>query len=136
MRREVPPEIAACSTYDCSMDETIHLTMPAFAMAVNMNLSGQNFDGVFTMRESHEIIGFNLKNSEVHGFLFRQSILEKFLNENDLGIFWSILSEKRMLGGYTDKSPGRHDFSSSVILLNGELKEVGRKIGYLPYPRR
>jgi len=117
-------------TYDCSIDETMHLTMPSFALSDKMKIEGRNFDGIFRLKGSDDVVAFNLKGDSPHGFLFRWSAFERFLKDENLGIFWSILSERRMIGGNHNDSPGRHDLSSSLIYLDGRFKEIGRKVTY------
>jgi hypothetical protein len=113
-------------THDCSMDETLHLMMPSLPILNSMGLEGKNFDGTFSLNDNP--IAFNIRDKTAHGFLFEKNALEEFLQKNNLGIFWSILAEKRMIGGTPHRSPGRHDLSSSLVYVDGKLKEVGRKL--------
>lgn len=124
-------------TFDCSLDETLHIYLPSYFLGKEMHLNFGNFDGVFSKGASQKIVAFNAGSSdECYGLMFKKNVLIDFLAAKKLGIFWTILSEKNLIGGRDhNRSPGRLELSSGVMLEGDKLFEVGAKVKYNDFRR-
>ena len=67
--------------------------------------------------EDNKLVAFESKEVGVpDGLMFRHDLLQKFLEENDLGLVWILLSEKRYyLGGGIEKQRWS-EWSGAAIL--------------------
>lgn len=124
-------------TFDCSMDESISLALPAFSIASDLKIGFGGFDGVYIAAPNDSPVAFNISSGKgSYGLMFEKDALSKYLSDNNFGIFWAILSEKDLLGGLRyDSVPGRLDFSTGFNLENENLTEYGRKIEFRKFEK-
>lgn len=111
-------------TYDCSMDETMNISIPSGELLRGMNLSYGKIDGQFIDKDG-TVTAFDLADKP-NGVVIRRDKLSQFLSSNNLGIFWTLLSEKDILGGgYNhDKWRGRLEYSQGLIFANNSFERI------------
>jgi hypothetical protein len=68
--------------------------------------------------------------------LFHRETLLRFLDEQGLTLFWTVLGEKRTIGGWLDREdhPGYLEINGAYILRNGNLLGASRAT-FIPPPR-
>lgn len=105
-------------TYDCSMDDTINISMPSGEVIQGMSLNYGKIDGQFIDKDG-SVIAFDLA-AKPNGVVVKRDKLSQFLVDNNLGIFWTLLSEKDILGGgyNRDNWRGRLECSQGLIFAN------------------
>ncbi|MGA2916104.1 MAG: AVAST type 2 anti-phage system protein Avs2 [Sedimentisphaerales bacterium] len=100
---------------DCSIMNSLNITLPAQRLAESMQLSwkgkeGQWFDNNDIVIAVNPIVEYGGPTS----FLLKKQHLRLFLDQNELDIIWVMLGEKRKLGG-DDKFFNR-------LILNGVFR--------------
>jgi hypothetical protein len=107
--------------YDYSKEETIIYLKPSIKIYRGLNLKEARTEGAF-LNENNKIICFatNVNNDSKPFLLIKKEPFIKFLKENNLDIFWTILGEKEVIGGInTENYIGRLEISG-VYYLNDE----------------
>jgi len=88
------------SLYDCSIEETIHISLPAKWLVDHMDLGWNRIEGHFYDSKG-TLIAFDpsTKNSGAGALLINRDVFLKFLGDNGYDILWTIIGEKRIIGG-------------------------------------
>ena len=111
-------------TYDCSIDETVNIHLPAKMIADNMNLSWNGVDGHFFGLNGN-IIAFDPSiNAPGPGaLLIRKDKFIEFLNNQGYDILWLVLGEKGIIGSrmQSHEYEGRLELNGIYRLLNGKI---------------
>lgn len=86
--------------YDCSLEESAHAYLPNKYVVEGLKLHWNGDEGRWFDLEG-KLLAYDpaVRQNGPHGLLFEQSRLTKFLSDHKLNIFWTILGEKRMIGG-------------------------------------
>ncbi len=127
--------LSSGSSLDCSTDEVINVKLPAKWIVNKMKLKQTYIDGRF-FDNKNKLVAFDPKVFDLNmprGLMFRKDYLLKFLEDNNLDIFWTILGEKNMIGGGEIGQPlgwmeinGVYKFDSNSNLI-GKIKSQFRK---------
>jgi len=104
---------------DYSIDDTFNIIVPSKYLFNNLKMKYGDVEGEYFDNE-HNLICYNpsVKYNSKQYLLIREEPLLKFLKENELEIFWTILGEKQILGGDFKGFHGRLDFSGVYHLNN------------------
>jgi hypothetical protein len=97
------------NTEDRSVDDGFIIQTPPRYLYEKMDLTTSANDGEYIVRNTADVA---FKDPSVQGdgprvLLANKSILMKFLNDNDLAVVWTILGEKMIIGGASDRFMGR-----------------------------
>lgn len=92
--------VQAGTGYDCSVDDTIAIYLPAKSLADDLDLRWNGVDGNF-FDTSSRLVAFDpsIRTLGPSALLVDREALLSFLEANDLNIFWTITGEKRIIGG-------------------------------------
>ena len=87
------------SIYDCSMDDSLSVTLPCEYIVKNMGLSFTDRDG-YLIDGHNNLIAFDpsVWDSGKGGLLIKKEAFKKFLDDNNLDIVFTLLGEKMILG--------------------------------------
>jgi len=109
--------------FDYSKRETISFLKPCLSIYEGMSLSYGEREGEF-INNSGEVVCFEAKvyNNSKSYLLIKKEPFYKYLEENDLEIFWSVLGEKQVVGGNSDRFTGRLEFSGAYFFDGAEIK--------------
>lgn len=88
------------STFDCSLDDTIIISLPCKFLADGMGMHWAGEEGHF-LDDQGSLIAFDpsVRSLGPGALLIRKDSLLEFLNANDLQIVWTLLGEKEQIGG-------------------------------------
>jgi len=122
------------NSYDCSTETGFHIKLPAKFIYDAMSLR-QNKDGTFLDSKGDVVICdpavFEAGPSVL---IARKDKFREFLKKNDLNIVWTVLGEKRLIGGNREDWIGQQKINGSYYLKNGNLRGKVRK-DYFKYQR-
>jgi hypothetical protein len=87
-------------SYDCSIDETICMALPCRFLVDSMHLSWGGVEGHWR-DEAGQLVAFDpsVRSQGPSVLLFRKDVLLEFLERQGLNLFWTLLGEKRTIGG-------------------------------------
>lgn len=87
--------------YDCSKEEAIHFLKPCETIFKGLNMKFGKVEGELLNKNS-ELICFapSVNNESPSCLLIRKNDLIGYLNKNNLSIFWTVLGEKQISGGF------------------------------------
>jgi hypothetical protein len=113
------------SGYDCSIDDTINLHLPARRIYDEMGLSWSGIEGHFFNGEG-QLVAFDptVRERGPSALLINKGIFLSFLKEKGYEIFWTILGEKMFIEPWKGQSKGRLEISGAYRILN--QKVVGK----------
>lgn len=119
----LPAHIHFCweEEYDASKKETISFDIPCPELLDKLHLVQRKYDGYFFSQDG-DLVAFDgeLTNS-INGLIIRKDYLDKFLQENDLSIFWDFVGEKQ----YFTESPREQYYSrwkGFFWMVNSEIQ--------------
>lgn len=121
--------------YDCSLEESAQVMLPAKQIVESMRLTWNGTEGHWFDSAGH-LVAYDpaVHHDGPHCLLFEQSRLRKFLNDNNLDILWTVLGEKRMIGGNgRGNSAGFSEISGAYSLTRTAIKG---KINFKHYKKR
>jgi hypothetical protein len=110
--------------YDCSIEDAIHLKLPAKMIAEGMSLRWSGKDGVFCDAAGKEIaFDPTAKETGPGALLVRQEEFQQYLLDNDLEFFWTVLGAKQGMHGHMSRETwnGELQISGVFRLVNGEI---------------
>lgn len=111
--------------YDCSVEETILVHVPAVWLAEHMGLRWSGVEGRFSDNRGNLVAFDPSVETEGPGVLLisRDALLE-FLDTAGYDIIWTILGEKNIVGGAmrSDDRIGRLDVSGAYRMVKGQLQ--------------
>jgi hypothetical protein len=107
------------NVYDCSVDDAIHIYLPAKWIVDRMKLSWNGNDGSFFDQDS-KLIAFDpsVRAPGPGALLIKKEAFLKFLNANGYEVLWTVLGDKNILGSVAsrEKWPGRLEISGAYRL--------------------
>lgn len=113
--------------YDCSIDDTISIYTPCKWLVDRMGLRWNGVEGHFIDIQGN-LIAFDpsVKVSGPGALLINKDALLRFLNENGYDILWTILGEKRIIGGGMSQSEwkGRLEINGVYRIYNEKFEGV------------
>jgi hypothetical protein len=123
------------SGYDCSVDDSFTISLPAPALVDGMRLSWSGIEGQY-LDAGGELVAFDPSVHETGpgALLVRAEPLLRHLTENGLELFWTVLGEKQLIGGDHDSiRPGWLEIDGAYRLTGkgivGELRSEHRLSG-------
>ena len=110
------------SQYDATNEDFRKQTIPCLQMLKKLKLHEGILNGTF-YDESDKLAAFDSKNVGVpEGLMVRFDLLQKYLKENDRGLVWILLSEKRYYCGGRNENQRWSEWSGAA-LLDGDKVE-------------
>lgn len=117
--------------FDCSLDEGTYISLPCRFLVDEMGLTWRGREGCW-YDTSGQLVAFdpsvNVKGPQV--LLANKSSLLRFLNDQQLRLFWTVVGEKRTMGGamWSEVPPeGSLEIHGSYLLNADQLS------GYMRY---
>lgn len=109
--------------YDCSIEDGYTINIPAKIIWEKMNLNSYNNDGVY-FDNSGNLVAFDpsIKGCGTSTLLIKKDFLIKFLEENNLGIFWTVLGEKSSYQMSWDEWFGSLKINGAYSLISNKLE--------------
>lgn len=107
------------SEYDASQDETTSFLLPCEELINYLKLNFKEYDGCFYSGEtlvSHYIS----TGRDSYALIFRKDYLDKFIEDNNLVIFWECYGEKQYF--YEDHNQYWHEWNGILYLEDNEIK--------------
>jgi len=115
------------SGYDCSIDETIKIYLPAKWIVDNMCLCWNGVEGHFYDNQGN-LIAFDpsVRTPGPGALLINRDVFLKFLNDNGYDILWTILGEKNIIGSRLSPEDwkGRLELTSTYRIHQHNLEGV------------
>ena len=113
------------SGFDCSIDDSFRIKLPAEALARGMRLRWTGSEGRYA-DPAGRLTAFDPSVFEPGpgALLIRRDALEQFLSDNGLELFWTVLGEKQLIGGGLPNEFGWLQISGVYRLTPGGI--VGR----------
>lgn len=112
------------SVYDCSIDETIRICLPAKWIVDSMGLRWNGVEGQFFDHRGR-LIAFDpsVKTPGPGALLINRDVFLKFLNDNGYDILWTIIGEKNIIGGriLQDNWKGRLELSGAYRIHENKV---------------
>lgn len=107
------------SEYDASQDQTTSFLLPCEELINYLKLNFKEYDGCFYSGEtlvSHYIS----TGRDSYALIFRKDYLDKFIEDNNLVIFWECYGEKQYF--YEDHNQYWHEWNGILYLEDNEIK--------------
>lgn len=107
------------SEYDASQDQTTSFLLPCEELINYLKLNFKEYDGCFYSGEtlvSHYIS----TGRDSYALIFRKDYLDKFIEENNLVIFWECYGEKQYF--YEDHNQYWQEWNGILYLEDNEIK--------------
>jgi hypothetical protein len=106
--------------YDCSIDATISIDIPSKHIVNGMGLSWNGREGEwFDQSKKLVAIDPSVRMQGPGALLIRKDEFLEFLDKNGYDIIWTIVGEKRLIGGdYSDHKPRGYLKINGVARLN------------------
>ncbi|HEV2971656.1 MAG TPA: AVAST type 2 anti-phage system protein Avs2 [Pirellulales bacterium] len=140
--RELPAEILIANDgyawesggFDCSVDGTIFIELPCRFLADGMQLSWRGVEGEW-VNQKNELCAVDpsVRSKGPRVLLVRHDALSDFLTSNGLTLFWTLLGEKRTIGGSMSGADynGYLEINGAYVLKDGAVS--GQKhVRYVP----
>lgn len=125
------------SEFDCSLDESIRIALPAEPIVAGMGLQWAGVEGRFENSEG-QLTAFDpsVFESGPGAILVRQDAFRKYMKENDLELFWTLLGEKQLIGDWSRNSLGWLEVSGAYRLTpDGIVGEFATEYRVTAKPR-
>ncbi len=117
----------ARGSYDCSIEDTIRFYLPCKLIINKMKLEWNGDEG-HLYDKHHNLIAFDpsIKNTGPSALLINKELFIEFLKDHGYEILWTILGEKRILGGRddSDKLLGLSEISGCYRILDGKVNGI------------
>lgn len=110
--------------YDCSIDDTISIDMPAKEIVSKMELSWNGREGEWYDKNGNLVVfDPSVRVAGPSALLMNKEVFIKNLNEQGYDILWTILGEKQLIGGKMsgNKWKGRLVINGVARLEEGEV---------------
>jgi len=125
--------------YDCSVEHTILVNMPCRFLADGMNLQWRGVEGNW-YDPNGQLAAFDpsVRCRGPQVLLFRRDLLLDFLRSRELTLFWTLLGERRTLGGSIshDDHKGHLEINGAYVWKDGKLSGGMRSKFVEPGSRR
>ena len=88
------------SGYDCSIEDSIRIKLPSAHIINAMKLRSYASEGEY-FDPSGKLVAFDpsVKSPGPGALLFEKVALQRFLEANELTLFWTVCGEKQLIGG-------------------------------------
>ena len=110
--------------FDCSLDDTVYIRLPSRFLARGLNTSRMSVEGQW-IDASREVVAVDpsTANTGPSVLLVRKNALLSFLADQELSILWTVLGEKRALGGarWESEHHGVLEVSGAYVLEDGAI---------------
>lgn len=106
------------SSRDCSVDDAIHIDLPAKWLVDKMKIDQPFVDGRF-FDQKGTMVAFDpgvFETNGPHCLVFRKDALVRFLKKRKLSMVWTLLGEKVVIGNRDSISLGRLNLSGVFSL--------------------
>jgi hypothetical protein len=115
------------STFDCSLDETVNIHLPAAELVEWMGLSWRGKEGYFVDQKGLEV-AFDPSVFEPGpgATLVDRAALVRMLENQGLAIVWTVLGEKRVLAPYGGRRAKPRIISGCYRLRDGAIEGAVR----------
>lgn len=115
------------SSYDCSLDHTIIITLPCKLLAEGIGMRWNGVEGHFFDPQGN-LVAFDpsIRSPGPGALLVRRETLIEFLDANGYQVIWTLLGEKQQIGGpmAPGSYKGRLEISGAYCLSRGSIKGV------------
>ncbi len=102
--------------YDGSKDGTFAFTVPCLPILESLNLRQNKYDGFF-FNDEKELVAFDgAKIGVCDGTVIRLDYMKKFLEDNQLVLFWTCMGEKQCFDGTNSWEQEWSEWSSFAYL--------------------
>jgi hypothetical protein len=131
-KQEIPAPILPLSekylaeqgTFDCSIDDTYSIIVPVEHLTREMKLRWSGSEARF-VDEAGQLTAFDPSTREPGSdvLLIRRDGFLEFLEEQDYAVFWTLLGEKKLMGGAMgpDDRKGILIISAAYQVVDGEI---------------
>ena len=113
--------------FDCSIDDSVFINLPCSFLADNVPLAWRGVEGEWCDKNG-DLVAFDpsVRSEGPSVLLFRRDALIEFLESQGLTLFWTLLGEKRTIGGprYDEEYKGHLEINGAYILE--EQRVTGR----------
>ena len=113
--------------YDCSIDKTIHIYLPAKWLADHMGLQWNGVEGHFCNEKGNLVVyDPSIETPGPGALLINRDALSKFLSENGYDVLWTITGEKSIIGGMISRGEwkGRLELSGAYRIRGNNMEGV------------
>ncbi|MDE0078902.1 MAG: hypothetical protein OXO50_15385 [Caldilineaceae bacterium] len=110
--------------YDCSIEDTVAIYLPAMEIVDTMGLSWRGDDGRFFDRAGRMAAQDpSARTPGPQALLMDKELMTNFLNSRGYRLVWTLLGEKDVLipGGKDDNWPGRMELSGYMRMKDGQV---------------
>lgn len=118
--------------YDGSKGDTFAFTVPCLQILESLNLKQNKYDG-FYFNDEKELVAFDgAKMGVCDGTVVRLDYMKKFLEDNQLVLFWTCMGEKQCFNGTNSWEQKWSEWSSFAYLdendeIVGNYQQMGNK---------
>ena len=114
------------STRDCSVRDTIHISLPVKSLVDGMHLQWNGREGCM-YDATGRLIAFDpsVWENGARAVLICRDAIQNFLEENNYALLWTILGEKSLIGGRTmnpEEWKGRLKIDGAFRLRRGKVE--------------
>lgn len=118
--------------FDCSKTESISFLKPGFALWKGMGLKYSHDEGAF-INSNNEVVCYDpcVNSSELSCLLVRKKDFIEFLTKEKLRIFWTVIGEKQIIGGFGNRKniPAvQHEINGFCFMKNGIIVDNIRSL--------
>lgn len=110
--------------FDCSIEETIFIDLPCRFLVESMNLQWRGVEGHW-FNEHGTLIAFDpsVRSQGPRVLLVRRDAIVEFLESQGLMLFWTLLGEKRSIGGSMShrEYKGRLEINGAYVLKDNAI---------------
>lgn len=108
--------------YDCSLEESIRITLPTREIAEKMGLTWNGKDYKYYNNEGKVIFQDpSVDNEAPNSLLVRKEEFLKFLDQNNYDIIWTLLGEKGIIQSHNWNEIGRLEISGAYRYRDGRV---------------
>jgi len=114
--------------YDCSYDDAVRIKLTCKWLVNKLNIKQKYVDGRWFNGEKQLVcLSTNIFEKQFpSAFLIKKFFLDEFLKNENYGIFWTVIGEKRTIGGrYTNKNYPGHLVLNGVYKINRDYNLEG-----------
>lgn len=109
--------------YDCSLEESIRITLPTREIAEKMELKWNGKDYKYYSNEGKVIFQDpSVDNEAPNSLLVRKEDFLKFLDQNGYDVIWTLLGEKNIIHSHNRNEIGRLEISGVYRYIDGKVE--------------
>ena len=110
-------------TFDCSVDETIHIDLPCRFLVESLGLRSGGVEGHW-FNDQGTLIAFDpsVRSKGPRALLVRRVTILEFLKSKQLTLFWTLLGEKQFIGGRERDYKGRLEINGAYVWQNDAIR--------------